>query len=408
MLARVLGSFLLLSSITGCPKTNNPNDPNTATNTGNNTGQDTALRQKILQNVVDHLVLPTLTQFVEHTQTLQQAAQAWASNPSDATARSNAQNAWKIAMTTWQQMEMLHIGPSGKAGTVGGLGLREGIYAWPARNLCSIDQNIANKAYEQAGWARARLPDAVGLGGLEYALFVEGNDNACAAAASINRDGTWDALGEDGIRAGRAGYAAKVAEDVNSRAQELRTQWESQFADVLRHAGDAGNPYSAAQEALDALYAAIFYVELHVKDKKLAAPAGLSEACEADTCPHLAESRFAQHSQENIVQNLVVLQRILQGIQTDGTDAEGFDDLLRARGFATLWDALSVNLQDVIAQAKAMEPALDRAIQSGLPDDKNKAIALHDAVKKVTDDIKTSFPSALGLRVPDEGAGDND
>ena len=88
---------------------------------------------------------------------------------------------------------------------------------------------------------------------------------------------------------------------MHRRAIELRDAWEpsrGNFADQLSHAGMGSPLYSSAQEAVDAVFAAFFYVELQVKDRKLGLPSGLDPDCLSATCPELQESRWAEVSKE--------------------------------------------------------------------------------------------------------------
>jgi uncharacterized protein len=372
---------------TGCPTTTTTPPPGETD------------RRAFTANLVDEIVIPMLADFVDASAALQRAT---AAGGSDAT----AQQAWREAMRGWQGLEMIHLGPAASpADFVGGAGLRERMYAWPQINVCAIDQQVVANTFSDAGWVDTRLPNVIGLAAIEYALFAS-TANACPAAAPINADGSWAALGDQEVRRRRDGYAAVLAADVATRAAALHAVWTQPggFADGLRTAGETGSSFSTAQQALDEVYAALFAVELTVKDKKLAIPAGLHIGCEAATCADKLESRFAQTSKENVLHNLEATRRIFLGIDRNGVDDSGFDDLLRERGAAELASTMTTNLDAAIAGLNAF----DGSFEAALAVDGARVAGVFQLVKAFTDDFKSTFPSALGLRVPEEGAGDND
>lgn len=356
-------------------------------------------RRSFAVNFTDEISLPLLTDFATRAAALR-----------DATAsrdREASQQAWREAMKAWQGLEVLHLGPAGSPTSfVGGLGMRDRIYAWPQVNLCAVDQQLLLNEFEENGWGSSRLPNVIGLAPLEYVLFVDTSDNACPSTATINTDGSWAALGADEIAARRAAYATVIADDVADLAIELVAAWTSPggFADALRGAGETGSAFSTAQQALHEVYAALFAVELVTKDKKLAIPAGLHVDCPTETCPDNFESRFSRTSKENVIVNLETTRRVFLGLDRSGVDDTGFDDLLRERGADDLAVTMTASLDGAITSATSFEGTFEDAVLT----EPARLQAVYEAVKAFTDDFKSTFPSTLGLRVPDEGAGDND
>jgi predicted lipoprotein len=375
-------------------------------------------RRKFSTNVTDEIIVPRLTSFAAQAAALRDALAAHdTAGGNDVVSRDAARDAWRAAMATWQELEMLHLGPAASPATfVGGLGLRERIYAWPQINVCALDAQLLAGEFREDGWVDTRLPNVIGLAAVEYTLFVDSDANGCPDSATMNAAGTWDALGADEIKARRASYASIVADDVAQKAEALRAAWldgvaaadgvpaTAPFAEALRSAGEEGSAFPTAQQALDELYAALFALELVTKDQKLGIPAGVHVGCETATCPERAESRFARTSKENIAANLAVMRAVFLGIDRNGVDDTGFDDLLRERGADDLAAAMITNLDVALAAAQGFDGTLEDALLA----EPERVVALHGEVKSFTDDLKSSFPSVLGLRVPEEGAGDND
>jgi uncharacterized protein len=365
-------------------------------------------RRAFTTRLAQGIVVPQLQAFATQSEALRVAAQAWSATAgAGANEREAARQAWRDAMRTWQRLEVVQLGPAGSpTAFVGGQGLREGIYSWPQVNPCGVDQQLVLNEFTQPGWAAARLPNVLGLAALEYVLFVEGPDNVCPGAASINRDGTWQALSFEQVVARRAGYAAVVAGDVAARAALLRDAWTGGFAEALSKAGEPGSPFATAQQAVDEVYAALFFVELRTKDRKIAVPAGIHVDCTAaaGVCPELAESPLSLTSRENIEENLRGARMVITGIGVDGQEGPGFDDLLAQRDQTAAATAMIEDLDAAIAAAAGFGATLEEAVVS----DPGSVEALYLSVKAFTDHLKGTLPSLLGLRVPDEGAGDND
>lgn len=367
-------------------------------------------RNALLADYAQRIALPALRQFVTDaaglvnaTAALRQAAQSGpATSELDA-----ARTAWRNAMRTWQLLEVMQVGPAGSASQVtGGQGLRDEIYSWPAVNPCRVDQETVSEDYADPGFFEQELVNTRGLGALEYLLFDTGDDNACPPTTDINTNGSWAALIASGdLLERRASYAALAADSVSERAVQLRNAWETtggDFAGQLARAGQSNSPFDTAQDAVNDVFAGLFYLELDVKDEKMAPSAGISPDCQDDVCPNLSESIYADASKDHILRNLIAGQQIFHG--GSGTAGVGFDDFLVARNASGLATQMTADFAAAITAVEAIPGTWIEALNS----DPNSVIAAYDAVKEITDELKGQFATALNLRVPDEGAGDND
>lgn len=360
-------------------------------------------RRALLAHFVDVTALPLLDTLEQQAGSLALAAAGLeASAGADSTARAAARTAFATLNVTWQQLEVMHLGPAGAPPTFSkGQSLRDGIHSWPSVSPCSVDQQVMQNRMAEAGWASSRLVNVVGLHALDYLLFDADVDNACPDAASINAEGTWTALGASEVTARRAVYARVLADDLLAKATALRRSWLDDFGRELTTAGDSGSSFATAQQALDQLYAALFFVELTTKDRKLAVPAGLHIDCPAAVCPQLTESPFSQLSLANIEHNLRGARLVYAGTGDDGV---GFDDLLVGAGHDDVAGDMLQKLDTAIAATTAFTGTLEDALVT----EPQRVIELHGLVKAFGDELKSTMPSLLGLRVPDEGAGDND
>ena len=366
------------------------------------TGAEADARRQVLAAFADEVLLPRLARFRAEAVALDTAAAAWAADPANVGARTAAADAWTAAMDTWQELEVLQVGPAGASGDIeGGQGLRDEIYSWPTVNACRVDQETIEDAAATPEGLRGELVNVRGLDALERLLFATDLSNACPASSPLNLDGDWDAVaGEPGaITERRARYAASAATLVRERAEELEAAWTGGFRDELASAGAGSAIYATSLVALNSVSDALFYLEGMTVNMKLAEPAGLSGCETADTCPELRESLFAHRSLAHIQANV---RAYVDGYR--GGDGPGLDQLLRDVGATDLagrMDAAIATAEPVVAGLSGTVPALLEADPEGLDPAFN---ALQDIVRLQ----RTELVSVFNLRLPQSVAADND
>ena len=361
-------------------------------------------RSALLTNLADNVIVPALSELVSATGALDQATKAYADAVGTATVApavelQAAQDAWRRAMVAAQRGDVMQVGPAAELGTrLGAAGIRDEIYSWPGRKACAVDLGIVSGKYADPGHFDAELVNTYGLDALEYLLFHHGANNACQSSISINMDGSWAGLDAAARLRRRADYAAVIATRVAVDARRLGDAWTAGFAQRLAAAGD-GDPFPTGQAALDDLFAAIFYLELKTKDLKLGVPSGADMRCAQDTCPERLESPWAAHSKENVLANLEGFRAMFSG-----GDGEGFDDLLRMVNAGDLADEMDLAISAAISAVTAVDGSFVDALQR----DPEAVRAAYRANKILADHLKSRFVTVLNLRVPDEGAADND
>lgn len=364
-------------------------------------------RRAMLSNLGSNVIVPALETFVSEADALADATAA-ARVAVGTTAQTAALEAARVSfgetMDAWQTLEVFHIGPAAAPGmATGALGFRDEIYSWPTVNSCRIDQEIVSGDYENADFFDTELVNVYGLDALEYLLHYTNAANTCAPQVDINSNNSWDALGAAEITLRRAEYAEAVAARVALDGAALLSAWQGGFLEDLSTAGLSGSEFGSAQDAVNELFAALFYVELVVKDEKLAIPAGISDECATTTCPTALESRWSGRSAHNIAANLSGFRSALLGGATASAGI-GFDDFLTELGAPDLATEMEAETDAAIDAVQAIPGTMEEA----LVNDHASVVAAHTAVKAMTDDLKSTFVTVLNLRVPDEGAGDND
>lgn len=355
-------------------------------------------------SLAENVVLPTYRAFATACEALEASTQAYASSLASAD-RSAAQSAWSQAMLIWQQAELWQFGPAGARESVaGGQDLRDEIYSWPLVNRCRVDQETVEGSFADAAALVIEPVNVRGLDALEYLLYNASTDNACSPNSAINRDGQWQALGAE-LAQRRANHAQALAAELRVRAETLRDAWEPAAGDFLgevRRAGQSGALYGSPQQVLSALSDAMFYVDLVLKDVKMAVPAGLSD-CATESCPEALESSFSGASAAHMRANLVGFEALLSG-SADAPSAIGFVDLLREVNAVALADDMTASLA---AALDAMD-ALNSPLRDTLAEDPQPLLEAHTAVRALTDLLKTQFLSVLDLELPQRAEGDND
>jgi predicted lipoprotein len=399
VLALLFGAVVCASTLAACADDDQP---------VNNTAEDpeaAEARRAVLSDLGENVILESYVEFEQAADDLETAAEGYAGDTSDEN-RQAVQQAWVDTIDVWQRAEMFQIGPAGAMGlVVGGEDLRDQIYSWPIVNPCRVDQEIVEQNYTDADAFAGEPVNVRGLDAMEYLLFHEGTDNACAPNSSINTDGSWDALDEAELVDRRATYAHTLAIDLASRATELREAWDAEggnFLGEFRTAGADSQTYATSQEALNAVSDAMFYLDKEVKDMKLAAPAGLTD-CVDDVCPEERESLWADRSLAHIRNNLVGIRQLFSGVEGDD-DSSGVEALLRGMGATQLADDMSARIDDAIAAIDAVDGTMAEALTS----DSQSVVAAYNAVKDLTDLFKSQFFDVLDLEVPQRGEGDND
>lgn len=403
-----------VATLSGCPRPSTPKPEPVPTKTE-------AARTVMLQNAADKVVTPAVTRLAAAAATLDGAVAAWQSaDAATADAKlADAQTAWRGAQRAWQHMALFAFGPAGLPGVVmAGEGYGDAINSWPEVSPCGIDTRLATDPPAAAADLADSLVNLRGLDALEYLLYAPAADNSCAAQSAINRRGTWAALSTDELLTRRKAYAAAAAKALSMDAAALKSAWldgDSAFARALQTPGSA--VYKDEAEALDAVYAAVYALELDVKDKKMAIPLGIHMDCTAARCPERLESPFAEASLYNVIANLEAFQAALLGHWPNTPDSapgeldtdRGWAWLLRDVGADAAATDLVTQTQAVLDQARGLVngPSFKARLAAG-----GQAAAdldaLHETMRGVTRLLKTDVVSALHVAVPAEGAGDND
>jgi uncharacterized protein len=364
-------------------------------------------RQALLNHMGTHVLFPATKRFLQRSTELKVAVEKYVISNSSSD-RQAARQAWKVAASETQELEVFQVGPAGLMGEVlGGQSIRDEIYSWPLTNACRVDQELVEQAYLDPTAFSKESINVRGMDALEYLLFSESKENSCPIQNTINASGAWAALSLEELGLRRAVYAQTLARDLEKHAQRLVDGWDpnkGNFLTSFTQAGKGSAVYATSQEALNAVSDAMFYLEKEAKDMKLAIPAGIS-GCIQTTCPQNLESRYAKHSKHHVISNLKAFRRLyFGGDSATGTEL-GFDDWLVALGAEQLANDLKQKIAEAFLALEAIEEEdLAEALNNDLPS-VHKA---YQALKALVVLMKTEMISVLDLEIPNRAEGDND
>ncbi len=360
-------------------------------------------KREVLASIGENVILPVYRNFADAAAALEVATQAYAADPSLAN-RAAAQAAWIAAMDLWQYAELTQLGPAGPGGStgvLGGQGLRDEIYSYPTTSTCRIDQETVEGAFRNVDAFASELVEVRGLDAMEYLLFVESTANTCPELAAINTEGTWAALGVDGLTRNRAEYAHTLAVLVSRSAALLRDAWEptgGDFVAQLRTAGDGSALFMTAQRGINDLATALHYLDTWTKDMKVGEPAGIV-LCTTATCLESLESRFANRSKENVRTNLLAFRRIFLGADP-GVEALGLDDLLVDVGHSSLVSQINAAMDTALARVDAITGTLREAIESNAMLVTDLYVAISELARLFKADLFAALDISLTSGVP--------
>jgi uncharacterized protein len=370
-------------------------------------------RAELIRSLVDHVLIPSLDQLVAAVEDFETAAAAYAADVESAESREALEAAFGALLEALQRVEVLQVGPlADPAKAAGGQGLRYQLYSWPLHSRCSVDMAIVDESYVDVNALAAMVPSHFGLDAAEYLLFHPADTNACPSINRINGatctgpSTCFAAVVTDGLLPSRAAtYLARVAELLARDARAVRDAYARNAGNFVAQLEAGSGVYRDTTESMTAFIHGMYYVEIEVKDLKLAIPIGVSDSCSTATCPSQVELPYSGRSKEAILANLRAFRDLyLGGDPAVFPSALGFDDILVELGAADVDTAMRAAIDATISSVDAIPGTLEGAIVSDLA----SVEVAYAALQLLMTEFKTRFIAILDVQPPAAAAGDND
>lgn len=324
------------------------------------------LRQQLLEELGQNVILPLYGQFEAQSQALGQASAAFCQAP-DAQGLEALRQSWQDAQGTWKRGEVFGFGPYSEEP----LRLGPKVDSWPARPD-TIEGTLADpESFQNLVGVYSR-----GLPVVEYLLYTPGEQ-------------TLEAFVQDPKR---CLYLEALAEDLEQNAAALRQAWEPEggaYLLELTESGERDTAYSSLQMALGEVVNRMAFTLENIQANKLNQPLGKKGDGTPD--PELVESRFSGRAVQNIQDDLDGLEAIYYGRLGD-RQSMGLRDYAKARGFQ-FDEAFSSRLQAAREALDAIPGPLGEAILSN-PAQVEAAV---DALRELRILIQSDIIGALGL-----------
>jgi uncharacterized protein len=370
-------------------------------------------RAELIASLVANVLLPSLDELVGAAEAFESSAAAYAEDVEDADARGSAEAAFVALTDALQRVEVLQVGPlADPARAAGGQGLRYQLYSWPLHGRCNVDMAIVDEAYADVDALAAMQPSNFGFDAAEYLLFHPAETNACPTINRINNESCtgpstcFAAVVTEGLLPSRAAtYLARVATLLARDARSVRDVYARDGGNFVAQLEGGTGAYRDTTESMTGFIHGMYYVEVEVKDMKLAIPVGVSDECPTTTCPSQVELPYSGLSKEAILENLRAFRDLYLGADPAvNADAVGFDDILIELSAADVDAAMKAGIEGAVSAFEAIDGTLEDAIVSDLP----SVEAAYAALQLLTTELKTRFIAVLDVQPPAAAAGDND
>ena len=348
-----------------------------------------------LQTIGNDIVLPSLEDFQSKLATLHEEVQS-ATTAEDL---NNARATWSTVMQTWQRVEMMQIGPIGSSLTaVEGMDMRDEIYSWPTTDGCSILHHVVDETWKEEEFFTSQQVYSYGMDALEVLFFSD--ISVCPQSDPLVADGIWDSMDDDLLMQRKIHFAQTLTNQLVVQIDTIISNWSPEGGDfvgklAMQH---KDSPYMSSQEALNAIYDALFYLEKMTKDKKLAQPLGIKD-CTQDLCVDALEGKLSERSLSHIIENITAFR-----LMFTGGEGVGLDDILIDLGHEDVGTKLLADIDQTLLLSEQLDGSLETALQER----KEVVLALYYSLRNVTTTLKVNLSMLLSMQIPAEAAGDND
>lgn len=338
---------------------------------------DDTVHQAVMRDLANNVMYPLQGELATEAEKVKTSVAAFCDSPSDATLKV-AQDAWRAARVPWKHAEVVRFGPADD------LRLGSAIDFWPVRTD-SIEMAITAAPEPITAEHVASLgTSSKGMPALEYLMFDPIGGNA-SILVSLG--------GADAAATRRCAHARAVAETFANDAAALEAAWSPEgggFVDQVAKAGTGSTTFVSGYHGVSRVVNLLNAALQAMNENKLAAPAGMKTGTPDAS---LVESRFSDHSIEELRHNLLGVEEVYLGRHGDKS-GNGLTVLVAAKSPA-IDAAVKQSLTEALAKVSEIPPPLRLAVT----DHPDSVTATHAAVRTVRIRLSTDVASVLGINI---------
>jgi len=328
-------------------------------------------REAMLQSLGKEVIIPMYQAFADETATLAAEAASFCSRTS-ASGLADLQEQWKAARSAWKKTEAINFGPY----TEQPWRLGPKIDSWPVREG-TVEGNLASEQPLTCEGVSALGASSRGLSTMEYLIFDP--EGAGVALEKFESDGSGQ----------RCNYTETLAEDLAVNAEAMVTAWAPDGDDYLGDllaSGEPGTPFMSIRDAANEIVNRMLFLTENIMGSKLGDPLGLSGG---EPRPELVESRYSDHSIEDILANLEGLENLYRG---RFEERRGIGVQLWVRWYSPDADALMLK---AITEARWAVEAVPEPLSVAVVGDSELVEAAYDQVRELRNTIGVDVINAL-------------
>jgi len=339
--------------------------------------EDDTLQKAVMGDLAKIVIYPWQMELATEATAVETTVAAFCAAPTEANLIA-AQDAWRKARMPWKRAEMVRIGP------VEDLRLGAAIDFWPVRPDTIEAAITAAPEPVTAEHIAALGTSSKGMPAIEYLLFDPLGGNATVLTALGGMDAT---------AVKRCDYARALAETFANDAAALEAAWNPMggaFVNELANAGAGSKTFTSGQSGIAGIVNLLNASLQGANENKLSGPLGLNTGSPDAT---LVESRYSDHSLEDLLENLHGVEEIYYGRHGDAS-GQGLSALVNARSSA-IDNAVKTALTDAESKVSAIAPPLRTAITA----QPETATATHAAIRALRIRLSTDVASVLGVSI---------
>ena len=330
-------------------------------------------RPAMLANFGNNMVMPAYQALQTAVDALEEAANAFAGDPSDATLVT-AQQALKAARLAWQDANLFQFGPAESAV------LRASLNTFPTDSDL-VETNVASGNYVLGSVANQA---AGGFPTLDYLLHGVGGTSEETVAKYTT----------DTSAAQRIAYLQDNVAFIKTNTDATVNAWLAtggNYIGTFLSAEKAGvDVGSSLGELCNAL---ILHYERFVRDGKIGIPAGVRSA--GVPRPAATEAFYGGYSVELAIANVKAIERLYLGTSLSGAEGIGLDENLQALEATDLSNDIKTTLRATIAALEGLSDPLSTQIET----DGDAVTAAFTTMQQLVVLLKADLASVLGITI---------